>query len=712
MRYNRKFSFSLLVLGFLISCTWAAAEIPEDILEAAKNATVLIITGNADSSIKNGSGFFVEPDKIVTNIHVVAGKRMVFVVGTEKVYNIEKITGYDPERDLVVLEVSGESEPLELSKGKIGESIFVVGYPGGGYKVTEGKIHGIRNSDKELRLVSKGFPANKGDSLLAPGVSGGPALNSKGQVVGVVFFSSNGFSFASDLSDLKALSDSFEENLVDWQKKDPIRAYAYSAWANRKLEDQNYNEATKGFEKTIESYQKYAKFWREYGIVKAELGQYQDAIETYEKAIKLISDDFIAYHDLGNAKQQSADYKGAIQAYNKALKLNPDDTATYFNRGIAKASDRDYKGAMRDYEKTIELKPGDALLAKVYYNLGDVKLKSTDYKGAIESYTQAINLNSKNADAYFYRGVANIEKSDSNYKKAIQDYEKIINLNPDNAIMLGEAYYELGNARKALGKDESAKLDHAKAYYYEGKANFNIGQYKAAIKSFDKSIELNPDYVEAYYDRGNAKLENEDYKKAIKDYKKVIDWKPDYAEVYYKLGMTHSHLNNYKMALDHFDRVIKLKPKFVEAYYNRGKEHHLRGKEGDYQKAVEDYTQAIKLKEDFADAYLGRGLANKKSGQVDAAKEDFTRVHYLSGMEAYKRGEYRKAVESFDKILELLYDSDPAPPHVYDALGRTKSGMGNFKADLGDLEAARRLYQEAIENHDKAIRGAENSQYY
>ena len=120
------------------------AQIPEDVLEAAKNATVRIIATEADNSDKNGSGFFVKRDKIVTNIHVVAGARTISVVRRKKVYNVEKVAGYDPEHDLVILKVSGESEPLELGEGKKDEPILAVGDPSGGdYEEKTGKIHSI-----------------------------------------------------------------------------------------------------------------------------------------------------------------------------------------------------------------------------------------------------------------------------------------------------------------------------------------------------------------------------------------------------------------------------------------------------------------------------------------------------------------------------------------------------------------------------------------
>ena len=79
MRHNRKFLFSLLVLVFLFSCTQTPEQYAKKVKEKIKNATVHVKTDIIGSS--GGSGFFVAPYKIVTNIHVVAGKPEVSVVG-------------------------------------------------------------------------------------------------------------------------------------------------------------------------------------------------------------------------------------------------------------------------------------------------------------------------------------------------------------------------------------------------------------------------------------------------------------------------------------------------------------------------------------------------------------------------------------------------------------------------------------------------------
>lgn len=720
MRYNRKFSFSLLALGFLISCTWtapqiAAAEIPKDILEAAKKVTVLISIVEADGSILNASGFFVEHDKIVTNIHVVNSARMVFAIGAEKVYNIEKVAGYDPERDLVILKVSGEGKPLELGEGRIGDAVFVVGYPGGEYKVTEGKIYGIRKSDEQLRLVSADFPASRGNFVIVPGNSGGPVLNSNKQVVGIAFSNSadprsDALSFASTSSVLNTLLDSSdEENLSEWQKKNSILAYAYAGRANKKLYSGNYNEAIKGFDRAITLYP-HAQFYINRGEAKSQFGFYLESIQDYTEAIKLIRDGFIAYYNRGLSKLNSKDYAGAIQDLNKVIELNPDDTMAYFNRGIARHADafQDHTEldrwvillqnfeAIQDYTEAINRNPKKA---EIYSHRGYAQIKQGWYVDAVQDYNKVIELNPKEAAAYLMRGFAKEKKAPPDYAEAIQDYTKAINLNPDDTI-LGQAYYNRGNLKKALGQDGEAKLDYAKGYYYRGKANSNNGNYQNAIERLDESIALNPDYT-VYYERGNTKRESGDYEGSIQDYTDAINGKRDYAEAYYERGAVQHLLGdkgNYRSAIEDFEVVIKLKSDYAEAYYMLGlTRHHL----GESKKAINLFDRAIELKNPtfYAKAYEARGIAKEVLGEDADAKQDFVNVHYYWGDEAFKRAQYQEAIKSFNTVLELV----PGLAHAYEVRGAVKAKLGKSKADLGDLESAQNLYKEAIIDYDKAI---------
>ena len=87
MKQNNKFLFIFFALGLLLSCARTpqqlVSEKPEVLIvdgtsEKLKDSVVRIV-GLLGTKIHKGSGFFVGPDKIATNIHVVAHPGPIFV---------------------------------------------------------------------------------------------------------------------------------------------------------------------------------------------------------------------------------------------------------------------------------------------------------------------------------------------------------------------------------------------------------------------------------------------------------------------------------------------------------------------------------------------------------------------------------------------------------------------------------------------------------
>lgn len=149
-----------------------------------KSTVLIVMEDNSGQPMSLGSGFFVRKGEIVSNLHVVKGasRGYVKIVGQISKYNIDGITGIDQERDLVILKVSAEKNlPLTIGnsdKVEVGESVFAVGNPEGlEGTFSQGIVSSIREigSDKLLQITAP----------ISPGSSGGPVLNSKGEVIGV-----------------------------------------------------------------------------------------------------------------------------------------------------------------------------------------------------------------------------------------------------------------------------------------------------------------------------------------------------------------------------------------------------------------------------------------------------------------------------------------------------------------------------------------------
>jgi S1-C subfamily serine protease len=144
-----------------------------------------------------GSGFIISQDGLViTNKHVVSDTDSDYEVLTNdnKKYPVDKIYR-DPLNDLAILKINASGlTPLKLgdsSTVKLGQLAIAIGTPLGEFRntVTSGIISGLG------RGISAGSPYEESvekldnviqtDAAISPGNSGGPLLNSSGQVVGI-----------------------------------------------------------------------------------------------------------------------------------------------------------------------------------------------------------------------------------------------------------------------------------------------------------------------------------------------------------------------------------------------------------------------------------------------------------------------------------------------------------------------------------------------
>jgi S1-C subfamily serine protease len=143
-------------------------------------------TGPASSDPKlagTGSGFYVDSKgHVLTNAHVVDGCGAIVINRSR--FQIHSV---DPANDLAILAGPAGGQFIKFRDGRgirIGDTVVAMGFPlrnilGSGIQATSGEVSALSGIKNDSRYLQISAPVN-------PGNSGGPLLDSSGNVVGVV----------------------------------------------------------------------------------------------------------------------------------------------------------------------------------------------------------------------------------------------------------------------------------------------------------------------------------------------------------------------------------------------------------------------------------------------------------------------------------------------------------------------------------------------
>ena len=319
--------------------------------QIAKNtlpSVVAVITEDSQGDTIFGSGFFIGTNLIATNYHVVknASRITVKLVAQKKRFLIEDVVAIDEERDLAILKVEGLSArplTLGLSKPNIGDEIYVVGNPEGLEGTFSQGIVSARRHDSLFQITAP----------ISHGSSGGPVLNKRGEVIGMVI---------GTIAEGQNLNFAISALELATFKQNALRKYGIQAVASDipplpyKLPNLNEIPTYDAFL----SREKGDKFFRD--------GLFAEAVKEYKKAI-------------GMSPEYAEAQLGLANAY---IKLNPDDSFAYIKLAEIYEKLLRTDEAIQSYKQAVVIDIKNDLaqfrLGELYLRIGNRNLADQKYR--------------------------------------------------------------------------------------------------------------------------------------------------------------------------------------------------------------------------------------------------------------------------------------------------------------------------------------------
>lgn len=333
----------LLPLVLVLLCCqagYAQDNLPE-LVKKVKPAVVAIATYDSSGEpLMTGSGFFIGPGQVVTNMHVLRGSTRAEIKtldGKGKIFPVAGVTAVDEEGDLALMSVDMPADRIrttELAKDlpDEGEKIFVIGNPlkleG---SVSDGIVSAVREVPNVGQIIQITAPISHGNS-------GSPVFNFRGEVLGVVTVKvTNGqnINLAIASARVSQMHPGKLRTLSELGKGKGDLAESMYRTGLESLWLGNYDSALGYFENAVNRNPKRAEAWIQVGYCKVKQGKSDEAIRAYLQALQLKPDAAEIHNKLGDAYYYAGRLREAIDSYTEAKRLRPDVAETYYNLAIA-----------------------------------------------------------------------------------------------------------------------------------------------------------------------------------------------------------------------------------------------------------------------------------------------------------------------------------------------------------------------------------------
>lgn len=236
-KYKRSIAVAASIAGFVSILTTVSistynkkvdknniTQLVDEIKDTKKKVAQLgnVIANSNDIKNKNpnpnyrATGFLIDGKGfIVTNAHVVNRMKTIYVENNKGEYFATQAVYTDQNTDLAILKITDTSfktisnlpYSINKSNSNLGEQIFTMGYPRNEIVYGEGYVSAKSGNDGDSTAYQVSVSVN-------PGNSGGPVLNKRGEIIGIITSknsTADGVVFAAKSKNIYKLLDALKE---------------------------------------------------------------------------------------------------------------------------------------------------------------------------------------------------------------------------------------------------------------------------------------------------------------------------------------------------------------------------------------------------------------------------------------------------------------------------------------------------------------------
>jgi len=347
----------------------------------------------------------------------------------------------------------------------------------------------------------------------------------------------------------------------------------------------------------------------------------------------------------GNKIVEQKEFQDAIAIFNEALNLT---NKMYLTDEMEKIVNM-IKGIIYETEVKLLVGKGESSEEKKVKEKEIERLKKRlDYANSIEDpdrRQEEMNKVKKMIDAVHSEEIKLLIEQGNQlaegkvFDDAFEFYEKALKINE----MMAEP---------DIKNKDLVKNCYKRELINKAKQEIDKKDFKNAIESCNRAIELDKNFLDGYYCTGIAYSNERKYDMAIKSFEKAVSLDPNHIDSWNNIGVAYEHLNNLDKAKHAYEKTLEINPDYYIAFFNIA---NIFKQTESYDEAIENYTKATNLKPDFAKAW------------------------FFMGCSYFDKKEYNEAIIQIKKAIKLdpnlAQDVNPLINDLNDTLDKLKESL-------------------------------------